>query len=407
MTPSPSFSTNNILTTNISNDDNNNNNSHTSNTFTLTLHLVRHAETVANEQGIVLGQSDSPLTEKGIQQAKAAHNSFFGSGSGSSSSDGGSSNDCDHGRGRVTSFWKVFSSDLGRCVQTARLIMFGFKDDDDDDEKKKDEGMQNSIIQNHPRIVLDKRLRERAKGIREGRKKSLSHEQILKILQNEQEQEPQEEEEEEEENKKRRRRHNVPTPFLEETEMQVMERFQDWLQETIQDAYKQYCDDDMAPGEGGYNQGSFHVLAVTHSGTLRIVLERLVGKQIPVDATRETSKDVCLYDVGSGGGGGRLVIPNTSKTVIQFTKSCCCMEEESSASSPSSSEAVMVVSTSVDNDDDDVGNGGITTRRSRKDQDGEDGYVTFSSSSLLSYSSTRWNATLLEYANVSHLYNHL
>ena len=35
-----------------------------------TIYLVRHGETEWNRDGIVMGQSDSPLTAQGIEQAK-------------------------------------------------------------------------------------------------------------------------------------------------------------------------------------------------------------------------------------------------------------------------------------------------------------------------------------------------
>jgi bisphosphoglycerate-dependent phosphoglycerate mutase len=47
------------------------------NNFVFRLHLVRHGETEANRAEIVLGQIDSPLTNLGIQQARAAHRSIL------------------------------------------------------------------------------------------------------------------------------------------------------------------------------------------------------------------------------------------------------------------------------------------------------------------------------------------
>jgi len=44
--------------------------------FILRLHLIRHGETIANVQNIVLGQGDSPLTDNGLilaQMASAQH----------------------------------------------------------------------------------------------------------------------------------------------------------------------------------------------------------------------------------------------------------------------------------------------------------------------------------------------
>lgn len=61
--------------------------------------IVRHGETESNVQHKVMGQLDSPLTFKGIQQAKAIAD-----------------------RLRRLKFTSIYSSDLGRVVQTANII---------------------------------------------------------------------------------------------------------------------------------------------------------------------------------------------------------------------------------------------------------------------------------------------
>jgi broad specificity phosphatase PhoE len=61
--------------------------------------IVRHGETEWNVQHKVMGQLDSPLTAKGIQQAKAIGD-----------------------RLRRLKFTSLYSSDLGRAVQTANII---------------------------------------------------------------------------------------------------------------------------------------------------------------------------------------------------------------------------------------------------------------------------------------------
>lgn len=65
----------------------------------LRLLIVRHGETTANKAGIIQGQSLDPsykLTELGVAQAKAAGTTLDG-----------------------RAFWKVVSSDLPRCKETA------------------------------------------------------------------------------------------------------------------------------------------------------------------------------------------------------------------------------------------------------------------------------------------------
>ena len=85
--------------------------------------LVRHGETLWNQQGRMQGQHDSPLTTVGLQQAKQLAQ-----------------------RLKDASFTALYSSDLGRAHQTARCIA---------DETGHE-------------IVADRGLRERNFGIFEG-----------------------------------------------------------------------------------------------------------------------------------------------------------------------------------------------------------------------------------------------
>ncbi|HEY9447796.1 MAG TPA: histidine phosphatase family protein [Burkholderiales bacterium] len=85
--------------------------------------LVRHGETLWNQQGRMQGQRDSPLTELGVRQARLLA-----------------------GRLKDVSFAALYSSDLGRAYRTARSIA---------DETAHE-------------IVADTRLRERHFGIFEG-----------------------------------------------------------------------------------------------------------------------------------------------------------------------------------------------------------------------------------------------
>lgn len=105
--------------------------------FLVRLHLIRHDETKANVQGIVLGVQDSPPTEKGLMEARLA-----------------SSSDLMNGRGEQHQYWRMYSSDLTRAHTTARNVL-GLEDDhgDIDDD-------------NDVHLISDPRLREIAKGAR-------------------------------------------------------------------------------------------------------------------------------------------------------------------------------------------------------------------------------------------------
>jgi len=64
-----------------------------------TLYLVRHGETEWNVEDIVLGQSDSSLTQEGIRETEALAQALQG-----------------------VAFDAIFSSDLGRAYQTAEIL---------------------------------------------------------------------------------------------------------------------------------------------------------------------------------------------------------------------------------------------------------------------------------------------
>ena len=85
--------------------------------------IVRHGQTEWNIRGVRQGHLDSPLTEKGLAQAAALG-----------------------ARLAREKFAALYSSDLGRAVQTARMI---------------------SVLTGHE-IVTDARLRERHLGIFQG-----------------------------------------------------------------------------------------------------------------------------------------------------------------------------------------------------------------------------------------------
>lgn len=85
--------------------------------------LVRHGETDWNAEGRIQGQGDSPLTTRGIAQAKAVAK-----------------------RLQHESFTALYASHLGRVIDTARYI---------------------AAITGHA-ITIDERLQERAYGIFEG-----------------------------------------------------------------------------------------------------------------------------------------------------------------------------------------------------------------------------------------------
>ena len=314
------------------------------------MHLVRHAETEANEVGIVLGQIDSPLTKLGVKQSIAAHHEYGGgilgtsTGTGTGTGTGTSTRvhdddyDVDNDGGK---YWKVFSSDLERCKTTSRLILFGSTTSattSTENDKNRNgiavaaaatNNINTSTCTTTTTIIhLDKRLRERAKGAREGQSKHLTYSEALELFQQNAQKQG-----------KIFRESDIP---LLETELEVLDRFQDWLEETLADALHHYhycnsrrnCNDndstndntnanvDTSPEQKPSN--IYNVLAISHSGTLRVIFEKLIGDQTPSNAEREEEGINVFGNINTSTStsknSGRLMIPNTSKSIIEFTR---------------------------------------------------------------------------------------
>ena len=294
------------------------------------LHLVRHAETEANEAGIVLGQIDSPLTKLGVKQSIAAHHEYGYAGI------LGTTRLLSYDVDNDGKYWKVFSSDLERCKTTSRLILFGSATSattSTENDKNRNgiavaaaatNNINTSTCSSTTIIHLDKRLRERAKGAREGQSKHLTYSEALELFQQNAQKQG-----------KIFRESDIP---LLETELEVLDRFQDWLEETLADAVHHYhycnsrrnCNDndstndntnanvDTSPEQKPSN--IYNVLAISHSGTLRVIFEKLIGDQTPSNAEREEEGIKVFGNTSTSKNSGRLMIPNTSKSIIEFTR---------------------------------------------------------------------------------------
>ncbi len=81
------------------------------------LYIFRHGESVGNQQRLFSGWSQMPLTEKGMDQARATHEKV-----------------------KDLSFDRVFSSDLLRAIQTAQLVLPGKEPILDPDLRESDVG---------------------------------------------------------------------------------------------------------------------------------------------------------------------------------------------------------------------------------------------------------------------------
>lgn len=245
----------------------------TSNTFAVRLHLIRHGETEANKNHLVCGQSESPLSQEGINQAKAASESI-----------------------RKFPFWRTYTSDLERAKLTASIILDLQHGDTNKDDTNKDNNTNNKI---NTRLIVDKRLRERSKGIREGRDKTLSLDEATAIFRKEQHKEGNFDES------------TWQIPLLEKDD-DVWIRVQDWMEDVVKDAYNEHYYHHQISKSNKRTNATYDVFALTHSGTIRVMIERMVNKQLKFEELQneETDKD--------GVKTGRLKIPNTSITRIDI-----------------------------------------------------------------------------------------
>lgn len=238
--------------------------------FLVRLHLIRHGETQANVQGIVLGQQDSPLTEKGLMEARLA-----------------SSSDTINGRGERCQYWRMYCSDLTRAHTTARIVLgLDDRDSDIDDD-------------NDVHLISDPRLREIAKGAREGYLKRYTTDEAMAI------------------------RHRevaasnvalvaeeMKIPKLETVES-VLSRARDWIDSIVDDATNDYYSNNierMARDRNCVKMDNvpkiYNVFALSHSAFIRTMIQEMVGQQLPKDF-HETSE-------------GSLDIPNLSRTIIDI-----------------------------------------------------------------------------------------
>lgn len=202
-------------------------------TTTIRFFIVRHGETEANRIKMAAGQMESPLSELGVKQASSLYDAL---------------------QNQV--FHRYIMSDMERTQHTARLVM--------------------------PSVTFsqESRLREMAKGAREGFPKSLSYQEALQLWQ-------------------QSNSNDKQVPLL-ESDDDVRRRVVNWLLEVLRH--------EVADSQ---RQSPKSILVVTHAGVIRTLCAQLVPNQMP--------ESVDISDMGPDGSTQRhLEVPNTSVTVIDF-----------------------------------------------------------------------------------------
>jgi broad specificity phosphatase PhoE len=182
---------------------------------TVRFFLVRHGETIANDQGLVVGQWDSPLSKKGQKQAIALRESQMI---------------------KSTIFWRKYSSDLGRAQETALLIV-------DDNGNTSD-------------WILDVRIREIAKGARQEYPKSWRFERAVQ----------------------ERQRVGKEIPLL-ETSQDAWRRISDFIASVLKDANDEFGGrgrKDTTAEATLSSPVTVNLLLVSHAGALRTLLQNMV-----------------------------------------------------------------------------------------------------------------------------------
>ncbi len=241
--------------------------------FILRLHMIRHGETHANIRNVVLGQGDSPLTDNGLILAQMASESPY--------INGRMTDNDDDDRNSRPYYWRTYCSDLHRAHRTARIVL-GLEDihgkeiieqeaDDNDDNNNR-----RSI-----NLIVEPRLRELAKGAREGYPKSLSYEEaVARRIQ--------------EADDGRSSDNNVEIPLLESID-DAWARAKDWIDSLVNDASNEYNLIDESCNDANSNDGTtekvYNVFGLSHSALIRTMIHKMVKE-------------------------GSLRIPNLSRTII-------------------------------------------------------------------------------------------
>lgn len=188
-----------------------------------------------------------------------------------------------NGRGDLK-YWRYYCSDLRRAHRTARIVL-GLEDGDGNDIVDGGESID---------LVVDPRLRELAKGAREGYPKKLRMEEAMEL-----------------------RRREAPDdgailriPKLESID-DAWNRAKDWIDSLVEDASDEYYSQER-DGEGSCDEANgsdasstpkvYDVFALSHSAMIRTMIHRMVDDELPRPYATT--------------GEGSLLIPNLSRTII-------------------------------------------------------------------------------------------
>jgi broad specificity phosphatase PhoE len=201
-------------------------------------------------------------------------------------------------------FWRVYSSDLGRTKATAQLLLQEYDVYANSIRNKTtflQQGYPHDQIQTDTyNIRYDNRLREIARGLRQGLPKEYTYEEASTIYKNGQHP---------------LYSNNNPNVTDTATAIPVLETEDDawnriytlWLMEVIQDISMLHDETSST---------IYNVLVITHAALLRVFLHRLIG----IDKLQQHPEVIYKYDNNDSGIpiNNRLHIPNTSCTILNL-----------------------------------------------------------------------------------------
>jgi len=251
---------------------------------------VRHGETLANKAGIIQGQSESPLSELGASQAGLVAKALAG-----------------------VDWWRIVSSDLGRCQQTAKILLEAA--DGAGKTKKKsspasadappaasapepaDEDDASVLQVGRHSVLLDPRIREMYAGVYEGLPRGTAHRKAVKI-------------------KAKEAGISVKEFGAQEREMESgadlkarAAAFFGWVESELLTHLSEARElAQLAPagGFGAEAEGPLRMLVVSHGGFIKSLLD-LVTEDGPPGMVRNCSitRLEVTPQAGGGGSGGR------------------------------------------------------------------------------------------------------
>jgi len=297
----------------------------------LRLYLVRHGESEANKRGVFAGQLDSPLTKRGVNDAKSlGERSQLLILQPPAQPQGVATVVNNQEDENFIPFDLVFSSDLERAHDTCKLILEGLqtrKRNDANNRTENDTGRTTKNISSlREKINIDKRLRERSYGTLQGMPWNSDRTVTDKLWRD------------------THQKDDLPPTY--ESDDDIWDRVKSFLRNLVVDELmtastktkQQLNRNELVQTQTLSSEiPTKHILITSHAGVLRQMLTRLVG----VDKLENLG---AKFDAKRK---NRLIIPNVSLTILELSLRC---EQQDACSGKYETQNSFGVSKGDDND---------------------------------------------------------